>query len=101
VEFTALASNIIGLLVFGHQNTNKNGRNIIMDQIKTIVGTVTEVFISLLALAIVASLLVGADNMAFLGDVAGNITKLVSSLGEAGLPGLIALGVILMLFRKD
>lgn len=71
-----------------------------MDQIKTIVGSVTEIFVSLLALAIVASLLVGADNMAFLGDVAGNITGLIATLGEAGLPGLIALGVILMLFRR-
>lgn len=71
-----------------------------MDQIKTVVGNVTEIFISLLALAIVASLLVGADNMAFLGDVAGNITGLVASLGDAGLPGLIALGIILMLFKR-
>lgn len=71
-----------------------------MDQIKTVVGNVTEIFISLLALAIVASLLVGADKIAFLGDVAGNITGLIASLGEAGLPGLIALDVILMLFRR-
>lgn len=71
-----------------------------MDQIESIVGNLTEIFVSLLALAIVASLLVGADNMAFLGDVAGNITGLIATLGDAGLPGLIALGVILMLFRR-
>ena len=70
-----------------------------MDQIKTVVGNLTEIFVSLLALTIVASLLVGADNMAFLGDVDGNITGLIATLGDAGLPGLIALGVILMLFR--
>ncbi len=71
-----------------------------MDQIKKTIGTVTEVFVSLLALAIVASLLVGPANMAFLGDVAGNITDLIATLGAAGLPGLIALGVILMMFQK-
>lgn len=71
-----------------------------MDQIESIVGNLTEIFVSLLSLAIVASLLVGADNMAFLGDVAGNITGLIATLGDAGLPGLIALGVILMLFRR-
>ncbi len=71
-----------------------------MDQIKNMVANITEVFIALLALAIVASLLVGPANMAFLGDVAGNITNLVAALGAAGLPGLIALGVILMLFRR-
>ena len=72
-----------------------------MDNIKTIVNNVTKVFVALLALAIVASLLIVPSNMAFLGDVAGNITALITSLGSAGLPGLIALGVILMLFRRD
>ena len=70
-----------------------------MDNIKTIVNNVTEVFVALLALAIVASLLVGPSNMAFLGDVAGNITALIASLGSAG-ARLIALGVILMLLQN-
>ena len=60
----------------------------------------TEVAIALLALAVVASLLVGPENMAFLGDVVGNITALVQQLGSAGLAGLIALGVVLALFQK-
>ncbi|MDB2668648.1 hypothetical protein OAI46_03990 [Alphaproteobacteria bacterium] len=72
-----------------------------MDQIKSMIGSITDMFVSLLALAIVASLLVGSANMAFLGDVAGNITALVSTLGSAGLPGLISLGVILVLFQRS
>ena len=72
-----------------------------MDNIKTLVNNVTEVFVALLALAIVASLFAGPSNMAFLGDVAGNITALVATLGAAGLPGLIALGIILVLFKRD
>ena len=44
---------------------------------KKMVTSLTEVAIALLALAIVASVLVGPDNMAFLGDVVGNITALV------------------------
>ena len=67
---------------------------------KKMVGGLTEVAIALLALAVVASLLVGPDNMAFLGDVVGNITALVQQLGSAGLAGLIALGVVLALFQK-
>jgi hypothetical protein len=67
---------------------------------KKMVGSLTEVVIALLALAVVASLLVGPDNMAFLGDVVGNITALVQQLGSAGLAGLIALGVVLALFQK-
>ena len=64
------------------------------------VGSLTEVVIALLALAIVASLLVGPYNMALLGDVVGNITNLVSKLGGAGLAGLISLGVVLALFQQ-
>ncbi len=67
---------------------------------KKMVGSLTEVAIALLALAVVASLLVGPENMAFLGDVVGNITALVKQLGSAGLAGLIALGVVLALFQK-
>ena len=35
-----------------------------------------------------------------LGNVTGNIMALVKSLGDAGLVGLIALGVILWLFSS-
>lgn len=71
-----------------------------IDKIKRSVGDLTEIGIALLGLAIVASLLVGAGNMAFLGDVVGNITALIHELGNAGLPGLIAVGVVLYLFNK-
>ena len=70
------------------------------DKAKKTIGTITDIGIALLALAIVASLLVGADNMSFLGDVVGNITALVNELGSAGLSGLIALGVVLWLFQN-
>jgi hypothetical protein len=70
------------------------------DTAKKTIGAITEIGIALLALAIVASLLVGPSNMAFLGDVVGNITNLVSQLGGAGLSGLIALGVVLWLFQN-
>lgn len=67
---------------------------------KRVIGGLTEIGIALLALAIVASLLVGPQNMAFLGDVVGNITALINQLGSAGLSGLIALGVVLWLFQN-
>ena len=68
-----------------------------IDKIKASVAALTDVGIALLAFAIVASLLVGGNNMAFLGDVVGNITSLVQQLGNAGLAGLISLGVVLWL----
>jgi len=70
------------------------------DQAKSAVKGITELGVALLALAIVASLLVGPANMSFLGDVAGNITSLIKELGSAGLAGLIALGVVLWIFQK-
>ena len=66
-----------------------------LDMVKKAIGSVTDIGVSLLALAIVASLLVGPANMSFLGDVAGNITGLIKELGSAGLAGLISLGVVL------
>lgn len=70
------------------------------DNARNVVRSLTEIGMSLLALAIIASLLVGPANMAFLGDVVGNITNLVSTLGKAGLAGLISLGVVLWLMDK-
>ena len=61
------------------------------------IGALTEVGVLLLALAIVATLLVGA-NLPFFGDVVTNIMSLVKSLGDAGLVGLIALAIIIWLF---
>lgn len=66
-----------------------------IDNVKGVIRSLTDIGIALLALAIVASLLVGPANMAFLGDVVGNITALVKSLGSAGLAGIIALGVVI------
>jgi len=71
-----------------------------IDKIKASVAALTDVGLALLAFAIVASLLVGGNNMAFLGDVVGNITSLVQQLGSAGLAGLISLGVVLWLFNR-
>ena len=75
-------------------------RKIMLDNAKKAIANLTEIGVALLALAIVASLLVGASNMAFFGGVVGNITSLVSQLGSAGLAGLISLGVVLWLFQR-
>jgi hypothetical protein len=68
-------------------------------RIKTWIAGLTEIGLMLLALAIVAALLVGGS-LPFFGGVVGNIVGLVKDLGNNGLVGLIALGVILWLFSK-
>jgi len=68
-----------------------------LQRIKGWIGSLTEIGLMLLALAIVAALLVGA-NLPFFGNVTNNIMALVKALGDDGLVGLITLGVILWLF---
>ena len=68
-------------------------------KIKMWIGAITDIGLMLLALAIVASLLVGG-NLPFFGGVVSNITSLVKDLGASGLVGLITLGVIFWLFAK-
>ena len=82
------------------KNQTEQSEGAMIDKIKASVAALTDVGLALLAFAIVASLLVGSNNMAFLGDVVGNITALVQQLGNAGLAGLISLGVVLWLFNR-
>jgi hypothetical protein len=99
----SLTGRIFAYVILPHRPNrggNKRGSSKMFDQAKTAIKSITELGIALLALAIVASLLVGSGNMAFLGDVTGNIVALVQQLGSAGLSGLIALGVVLWLFQK-
>ena len=70
-----------------------------IEAVRKIIRSITELGMGLLALAIVASLLVGPDNMSFLGDVVGNVTNLIKTLGSAGLAGLISLGVVVWLIQ--
>jgi hypothetical protein len=68
-----------------------------LETVKNWIGALTEIGLLLLALAIVAALLVGA-NLPFFGNVVENILALVKTLGDAGLVGLIALAIIIWLF---
>ena len=70
-----------------------------IDRARDTVSSLTRLGVALLALAIILSLLVGSTHMAFFGNVVDNITGLVDTLGRAGLPGLIALGVVIWLVK--
>jgi hypothetical protein len=67
--------------------------------VKRWIGELTDVMLMLLALAIVAAVLVG-HQLPFFGNVTGNIMAFVKTLGDGGLAGLIALGIILWLFAR-
>ncbi len=65
------------------------------------IGAITQLGLALLALAIVATILVGPDRLWAFGNVVPNLMGLIQVLGDGGLAGLIALGVILWLFSKQ
>lgn len=75
-----------------------------LDTVKHWIRALTEIAVLLVALAIVAAILFGAE-VPFLGGTEGvvdRITVMISSLGEQGVVGMIALGVIIYVFtRKD
>jgi hypothetical protein len=64
------------------------------------IGAITDLGLSLLALAIVATILVGPDRLWAFGNVVPNLMALVQTLGDGGLAGLIALGILLWLFSR-
>ena len=70
-----------------------------MGAVKNFIAALTEIGLMLLALAIVAALLVGA-NLPFFGNVVGNMMAMVRGLGSGGLVGLIVFGFILWLLSK-
>jgi hypothetical protein len=70
-----------------------------LNSVKSAVGSLTDLVLMLLALGIALSLLAGTQ-VPFLGDVVTNITGMVKKLGDAGIVGLISLGVILWLFSN-
>ena len=65
--------------------------------VKTWIGALTDISLMLVALAIVASVLVGSS-LRFFGGVIANLVELVKGLGSNGLVGLIVLGIVLWLF---
>ena len=68
-----------------------------LNSFKGWIGALTDIALMLIALAIAAALLVGA-NVPFFGNTTANIVAFVKSLADAGLVGLLALVFILWLF---
>lgn len=74
-----------------------------MEAIKKWLGELTEIALLLIALGIVIQILFGGaagTTIPFFGGIVNNLTTMISSLGQNGVVGLIALGIILFLFRK-
>jgi len=70
-----------------------------LEEVKKWLGEITEVFLLLVALGIIAHILFG-EMVPFFGNVVPNLTGLIADLGENGLVGLITLAIILYLFQR-
>ena len=71
-----------------------------LDQILGAVKKFTEIGIALLALGIVMQVIFGKVVPFVGGDIIAHIVNLVAALGSNGLVGLIAVGVILAIFKR-
>ena len=70
-----------------------------LQEVKKWLGEITEIALLLVALGVVVEILFGKA-VPFFGGVVANLTALLNTLGENGLVGLIALGIIFFLFYK-
>jgi len=69
--------------------------------LKKWIGEIVEIALLLVALAVTVEILFGGpEPVPFFGGVVKNLTALITSLGQNGLVGLIALGIIVWLFYR-
>jgi hypothetical protein len=71
----------------------------VLEELKRWLGEITEISLLLIALGIAVEILFG-NTVPFFGSIITNLTGLLKTLGDNGLVGLIALGIILFLFRR-
>ena len=71
-----------------------------LDQILGAVRKFTEIGIALLALGIVMQVIFGKVVPFVGGDIIGHIMNIIAMLGAQGLVGLVAIGVIWVIFSK-
>ena len=69
-----------------------------LNTLRDIIGSLTGIIVSLVALGVAAGVVFGSG-VPFVGGVLDNILNLVNTLGGEGLVGLIVLAVLLDLYR--
>ena len=69
-----------------------------LNNIRDIIGSLTGIIVSLVALGVAAGVVFGSG-VPFVGGVLDNLLDLVNTLGGNGLVGLIVLAVLLDMYR--
>jgi hypothetical protein len=71
-----------------------------LDKAKAFLAQVLDLGMLLIGVAVVLQVIFGNVVPFVGGDIVGNITKIVKDLGDGGLVGLIAAGLILYVINK-
>ncbi len=71
-----------------------------LSTVKMWLGQIIEVGLLLVAVGILLQILFGRMVGFVTGDIVGNLIGLIEQLGDGGLVGLIAIGIILWLFQR-
>ena len=72
----------------------------LMDNVTGWIRKLTEAGVSLIALAIVIQVIFTADAAFLPGDVIGTLTGIISTLGSAGIVGLLAAALLYKIFTR-
>jgi hypothetical protein len=70
----------------------------VMRLIGDLVSSLTSILVGVIGLGVVAGIVFG--NSWFFGDVLANLVSVISSLGDAGLVGLLAAAILIGLLNK-
>ena len=70
----------------------------VMRMIGDLVSSLTSILVGVIGLGVVAGIVFG--NTWFFGDVLANLVSVISSLGDAGLVGLLAAAILIGLLNK-
>ena len=71
-----------------------------LNTVKQWLGQIIEVGLLLVAIGILLQILFGRMVDFITGDIVGNLIAIIQQLGDGGLAGLIAIGIILWLFQR-
>ena len=71
-----------------------------LNTVKQWLGQIIEVGLLLVAIGILLQILFGRMVGFITGDIVGNLIAIIQQLGDGGLVGLIAIGIILWLFQR-
>ncbi len=72
----------------------------LMDNIIGWIKKLTEAGVAVIALAVVVQIIFGADAAFLPGDILGSLTGIITSLGGAGLVGLLAAALLYKIFTR-